>query len=270
MITRPIERLIAYTRSVSRGGREPLPTLGGGEMGQLAMAFEEMRLALEGKHYIENYVQTLTHEMKSPIAAIQGAVELLRETMPAERRERFHGNIESETRRMQRLIERLLLLAAIENRPTLQECTMIDLLPLVAQTAQTLGTASLVRGVAIQVEGEGPAFLQGETILVEQAISNLLHNALEFSPRGSSIQAKVSHTKDSVQLTVEDQGPGIPDYALPRIFERFYSLNRPDTGKKSTGLGLSLVREIMLLHGGRVLLENRRGGGASATLLFPS
>jgi two-component system sensor histidine kinase CreC len=270
MITRPIERLIAYTRSVSRGGREPLPTLGGGEMGQLAMAFEEMRLALEGKHYIENYVQTLTHEMKSPIAAIQGAVELLRETMPAERRERFHGNIESETRRMQRLIERLLLLAAIENRPTLQECTMIDLLPLVAQTAQTLGTASLVRGVAIQVEGEGPAFLQGETILVEQAISNLLHNALEFSPRGSSIQAKVSHTRDSVQLTVEDQGPGIPDYALPRIFERFYSLNRPDTGKKSTGLGLSLVREIMLLHGGRVLFENRRGGGASATLLFPS
>jgi two-component system, OmpR family, sensor histidine kinase CreC len=270
MITRPIERLIAYTRSVSRGGREPLPMLGGGEMGQLGMAFEEMRSALEGKHYIENYVQTLTHEMKSPIAAIQGAVELLRETMPAERRERFHSNIESETRRMQRLIERLLLLAAIENRPTLQARTMIDLLALVEQTAQTLGTISMFRGVAIQVRGEAPALLQGETMLVEQAVSNLLHNALEFSPQGSCIQATVGRTGDSIQLTVEDQGPGIPDYALPRIFERFYSLNRPDTGKKSSGLGLSLVREIMLLHGGSVLLENRRGGGRERRFFFPS
>ncbi len=267
MIIGPIERLIDYTRAISRGERVPMPELSG-EMGQLARAFEEMRLALEGRQYIENYVQTLTHEMKSPIAAIQGAVELLDEAMPDERRERFHANIANETGRMQRLIDRLLLLSAIENRPTLEKGSRIDLFALTHQLAASFDTLCLARQVEIVISGT-EAMVQGETILVEQAISNLLHNALEFSPPGARIHVTIDNSGEGISLRVDDQGPGIPEFALSRIFERFYSLKRPDTNKKSSGLGLSLVREIMLLHSGSVTLGNRPEGGACARLFFP-
>jgi two-component system sensor histidine kinase CreC len=268
MVTRPITRLTAYARSVSRGERQPMPKLGGGEAGMLGRAFAEMLTALEGKQYVENYIQTLTHEMKSPIASIQGAVELLHEDMPEDRRGQFLGNIEKEARRMHRLIERLLLLASIENRKALQHREKVDLLRLANITADSLATIASTRGVEIAVGGS-PATIDCEPFLVEQAIANILQNALEFSGRNALITATVSRSGDTARLTVEDSGPGIPDYALPRIFDRFYSLKRPDSGRKSSGLGLSLVREAMLLHGGTVAVENLPAGGTRATLAFP-
>jgi two-component system, OmpR family, sensor histidine kinase CreC len=270
MVIRPIERLIAYVKSVSQGRREPFPKLDGGEVGQLGRAFEEMRSALEGKHYVENYVQTLTHEMKSPLAAIQGAVELLREKMPIERRGRFLTNIESEVKRMQHVIERLLLLSSIENRKTLQEIEVIDLLTIVKKAAKAFDSICMAKDIDLRVAGDSPAIVHGESFLIELAVTNILQNALDFSPRGGTVSVGIVCAENTVRLTVEDQGPGVPDYALPRIFERFYSLNRPDTGKKSSGLGLSVVREAMILHNGSSSLENLPGGGAVATLIFPS
>jgi two-component system, OmpR family, sensor histidine kinase CreC len=270
MIIRPIERLITYVKSVSQGRREPFPKLDGGEVGQLGKAFEEMRSALEGKQYVENYVQTLTHEMKSPLAAIQGAVELLKEKMPIERRERFLINIESEVKRMQHVIERLLLLSSIENRKTLQEIEAIDLFTIVKKAVQASDSICMARDIDFLVTGDAPAVVYGETFLIELAVANIIQNALDFSPRGSTLTAGIVCTGNTVRLSVEDQGPGIPDYAIPRVFERFYSLNRPDTGKKSSGLGLSVVREAMILHGGSASLENLPDGGAVATLIFPS
>ena len=269
-ITRPIERLTLYAREVGLGRRQPLPRLGGGEIGELGKSFEEMRLALEGKQYVENYVQTLTHEMKSPIAAIQGAAELLQEEMPAERREQFLANIATEANRMQHLIERLLLLSSIEARQSLREIKEIDLSELTSKVAASLAPACMAKGISIGIEGDRHVTVRGEHFLIEQAVMNLLQNALDFSPTGSIIRTTIDRGEQRFRLIVEDQGPGIPDYALPRVFERFYSLNRPDTGKKSSGLGLSLVQEAMSLHGGNALLENLANGGTRATLLFPA
>lgn len=269
MITRPIERLIAYTKAVSRGERTPVPRLGDGELGQLGQAFEEMRAALEGKRYIEQYIQTLTHEMKSPLAAIQGAVELLREPMPPEQHARFCENIGSESKRMQRLIERLLLLASIERTPALRQPEPMELTDLVRRAMAALTALGQTKEVRMTLAGAASASVRGDALLLETAVLNLLQNALDFAPRGSTIEVAIQTGADGAKLTVTDQGPGIPAYALERVFERFYSLNRPDTGKKSTGLGLSLVREIMALHGGEVRLENRADGGVLATLIFP-
>jgi two-component system sensor histidine kinase CreC len=269
LVTRPIEQLIGYVRAVGGGQRASLPSLAGDEIGQLGRAFEDMRVALEGKQYVENYVQTLTHEMKSPLAAIRGAAELLGEDMPNEQRVKFLDNIQGETGRLQQLIEKLLLLTAIENRRELQKVETISLPALVNQSSASFAPLCQARYVTIVVEGDREASVRCEVYLVEQAVTNLLHNAVEFSPRGGTIKAVVEREAGTVRLTVTDQGPGIPEYGLPRVFERFYSLKRPDTGQKSTGLGLSLVRETMLLHGGEATLENIAGGGAMATLVFP-
>jgi two-component system sensor histidine kinase CreC len=98
---------------------------------------------------------------------------------------------------------------------------------------------------------------------------NLLQNALEFSPTGGVVTFSARLEPYRVVWRVDDVGPGVPDYALPRVFERFYSLPRPGSTRKSTGLGLALVREIAHLHRGEARLENRSGGGARATFAIP-
>lgn len=112
-------------------------------------------------------------------------------------------------------------------------------------------------------------YVLGDEFLLRQALINLLENAIAFSPQGSTIQLRAQVLKEQVQLVVEDRGSGVPDYALERVFERFYSLARPQTGQRSSGLGLPFVREVARLHGGEATLGNREGGGAIATLRLP-
>jgi two-component system sensor histidine kinase CreC len=120
-LTQPINRLTAYARRIKSGERPPFPQLGSSEIGAMGRAFEEMQEALEGKRYVETYIQHLTHEIKSPISAIQGAAELLQEPMDDEQRHRFLGNIEREAHRMQAVVERMLELAALEKSENIDE-----------------------------------------------------------------------------------------------------------------------------------------------------
>ena len=125
-----------------------------------------------------------------------------------------------------------------------------------------------LRGLSLQVEVPESAFIHGEAFLLEQALRNLLDNALEFSPAGGTIH--ISEKTEGVNhiIRVQDSGPGIPDYALSKIFDPFYSLPRPDTQKKSTGLGLSFVRQVAELHGGSIAVGNVEGG-CEARLTLP-
>lgn len=267
-VTRPIARLTAYARAVRDGRRVPLPQLGRSEVGVLGAAFEDMKDALEGKEYVERYVQTLTHEIKGPLTAIRGAVELLQEEMPPEQRARFLGNVRTETGRIQQIIDRLLLLASLEGRKGVRDVEEIDLARLVAEAAGALETAAAAKRLSVTVDAARPVMMRGERFLVRHAVANLLQNAVDFSPPGGEIG--VSCTADARQavVSVANEGPGVPEYALPRVFERFYSLPRPDTGKKSSGLGLPFVQEVAELHGGSARLENRPGEGVRATLVL--
>lgn len=271
MLLHPIQRLTQYAQAVRDGKRATLPTLGGSEISTLGQAFEEMRDALEGKQYIERYVQTLTHEIKSPLAAIQGAAELLQEAMPPARREQFLQNIVGETQRIQTVVEKLLLLASLENRKAIQDVGTVDLVEIVQDAKERLAPLLTTKHITLDVndDNNAPRF-RGERFLVQQAVINLLHNAVEFTPpSGGGIRVRVRQVEAAVELVVQDHGPGIPTFACDRVFERFYSLPRPDTGKKSSGLGLSLVYEVAALHGGSIHLTNAPEGGAVARLTFP-
>jgi two-component system, OmpR family, sensor histidine kinase CreC len=104
---------------------------------------------------------------------------------------------------------------------------------------------------------------------LRRAVSNLLDNAVDFSPNASEVRIVLERKRRSARISVHDQGPGIPDYAQDKVFEKFYSLARPHSAKKSTGLGLAFVREIASLHHGRIELGNAPEGGAVATLSLP-
>jgi len=271
--SRPIRQLTTYAHRVARGERVAPPSGGTAEVATLTRAFEEMRDAIDGRSYVQNYVETLTHEMKSPVAAIRGAAELLREeSMPTGDRQKFLGNIQAEAGRIQTIIDRLLGLSAIESRKALEHPEPVSIAELAETVRGQLQPGADARGVRIQMEADSQLTVTGEYFLLEIAVANLLQNAIDFSPAGSCIQIRVARVSDApwVELRIVDEGPGIPDYALPRLFERFYSLSRPDTRRKSSGLGLCFVREAVELHRGSVSVGNRTDGqGGCATIRLP-
>ena len=260
-------KLMDYIGAVEAGRKVALPALGNSEIGILGRALDAMRTRLEGKEYVEQLMHTLTHELKSPIAAIQASAELLQEDMPADERERFLGNILEQNARQRQLIDKLLALVRVEKQQRLDQPERIALAPLLAQVAQDAAAGLAARGVALEVQAID-AVVAGDALLLRQALGNLLDNAIGFAPPGSRIDLQAQREGQGIVISVRDRGEGIPAYAQERVFERFYSLPRPDAGK-STGLGLPFVREVALLHGGTVTVANHADGGAVARLCLP-
>ena len=265
-VTRPIRRLTEYTRALRDGSRQALPDLGSSDIGMLGRSFEELRDALEGKKYVEQYVQTLTHELKSPLSAIKGAAELMDEEMPPERRARFLENIRTETQRIHRLVDRLLELSALESRKGLHNPEAIDLVALMREILAAAEPQAQTRSIQITMDVDRPLPVSGEKFLIRLALSNLVQNALEFTPAGGEIAVVVRQR----EVCITDSGPGVPDYAGDRVFTRFYSLSRPDSGKKSSGLGLSIAKQVAALHGADISLKKYWQGSSSVIALSRS
>jgi len=269
LISKPLTRLGEYVRRLRVDGSARLPKLGAREIRELGKEFASLWEELRGKKYIEEYVQALTHELKSPLTSIRGSSELLMEEMPDEQRRTFQRNIVRESRRMEEIIGRMMELSALENRRELRDVEDVALESLVEEVALSLAPRLEARGVAITREMEPGLSVKGERFLLYHALANLLENATRFAPEGSAVTVKARREEHSVHIYVIDEGPGIPDYAVEKVFDRFYSLPDPSTGRKSTGLGLPFVREAAALHGGTVSLANRAGGGAEAVLIIP-
>lgn len=269
--TKPLEDLTQHALAVSRGERSLPPHMPGHQMKTLATALEDMRDALEGREYVESYVQSLTHELKSPVAAILGASEILQDgDVPEEKRARFLGNIRAEAGRLRDLLERLLHLAALEKQKTLLKREPVNLGEVIGRAWDHLAVLAQARRVQMESQIDADLVVEGDSWLIELAVSNLLQNALDFSPSGGLLSVKAYRFEKRGVIEIEDQGPGVPDYARERVFERFYSLPRPDTGKKSTGLGLCFVKEAATLHGGSIeLMPGDAGKGTKAVLVLP-
>ena len=267
----PIGKITEYARAIERGERPAKPKIGiGREVNTLAHALDSMRDALEGRRYAERYIQTLTHEMKSPLAAIQGAAELLDEEMSIHDRKRFLENIRAETARSERLINRLLELSAIEGRASLEIVDDIDFHAIVARAVDQARPLAEIAGVELDLEIADSAIpMRGDAFILRAAVTNLLENAIDFSSHGGNIEIAVKASERNIVLSIRDHGPGVPEYAREKIFERFFSLRHHTSKRKGTGLGLTLVRETAELHGGSIILKPADGGGTVAELTLP-
>lgn len=266
-LSQSLRKLMVYIAAVEEGRKAPLPALGNNEIGTLGRALEAMRNKLEGKEYVEELMHTMAHELKSPIAAIQGSAELMQEEMPAEQRRHFLGNILNQNARQKQLIDKLLALIRVEKQQHLLAPSPVSLRELAAQVQGDCASRLASRGVSLEVH-VADIEIPGDALLLRQALDNLVDNAIDFSPAGAAIELRSEARGQRVALTVSDRGAGIPPFALERLFERFYSLPRPD-GARSTGLGLPFVHEAAALHGGAVRVSNREGGGAVAVMELP-
>lgn len=268
-LTRPIQMLINYSQLVTQGKNSRPPKLYSKEFNKLGQSLDEMRISLEGKKSVESFVQHLTHELKSPLTAIQASAELLKEDIPKDKKDLFISNIEKEALRTNKQLKDILVIASLESRSTLknEESILLEevfndsknsFLSLFAK--KELEIKIVVRPKKLRILAEYSLFLQ--------MMNGLLFNAIEFSPVGGRIMIEAFEEGRKVLIFIRDQGPGIPDFSKNRIFEKFYSLERPSTGKKSTGLGLSFVKEVVELHSGKIHLTESYGPMNGANFLI--
>jgi two-component system sensor histidine kinase CreC len=268
-ITRPIQRMTAYAKAVHAGQRVAFPPLDRTEIGAMGRALRKMQAALEGKAYVERYVQQLTHEIKSPLSAIRGAAELLEEEVPAPQRKTFLNNIRTEANRIRTIVDHMLTLAALENKQALPAAEPVPVDELVEEVIRSKTPILLFGEIAVSTGIEKHIRVRGDRFWLHQAVSNLVQNAIDFSPRGGTLTLVAHIDQGNVRLSVENSGDPIPDYALEKVFDKFYSLKRPGSGRKSTGLGLNLVKQVALLHNGTIELHNTSPGGVRAVLTLP-
>jgi two-component system sensor histidine kinase CreC len=249
-----IRKLRHYANAVGQGAKPAVPQIPG-ELGELAMAVDAMRRKLEGHEYIEGYVRALSHELKSPLAAIRGAGELLQDELPENARREFALQVLDQTGRLQALVDRMLELTKLEQRHaelSRERLVWVEFLkPLAA-----VGLAGRAQHTVVTRIDPDHAGVEAEPGLLGLALSNLLENARAFAPAGSVITIEAGEG----MVAIQDQGVGVADYALPRLGERFFSTVRPDGLSKGSGLGLAIVRQIMLLHGGRMEVRNTHPG----------
>ncbi len=268
--TRKINALRDYANKVAKGEKVVPPTSSNDELTELAKAMQTMRSELDGKQYVQENVQHLTHELKSPITAIQGAAELISPNMQPADQAHFLAQIKTQSSRMQTIIQNMLGLASLEHQQQLNQVSNVNLHDLInTQISHLHEKANALKATWI-LDCRADALIQADSFLFGQAIVNLLENALDFSPPNSQITITVAEENQQISIQIKDQGTGIPDYAIDKIFDKFYSLPRPHFSKtpnqKSTGLGLNFVQEVAKLHGGNVTLKNHADGGAIAML----
>lgn len=268
-VSRPLQALADYANSISRDERVTLPKLGDNEIGRVGEAMEAMRQALEDKQYVERYVQTLTHEIKSPLTAIQAAAELLARDLPEESREQFANTILRETDRLNQFSSQLLELAALEKRRHIENPVEIILAEIIEDIIDSNRLTCEQRELNISFQPQDQCHVTGDRFLILQAVDNLMRNAMDFSPQHGTITLRLQRDDGDITIDVIDEGPGIPDYVGERIFERFYSLPRPHSGRKSTGIGLTFAREVAELHGGTLSLQGLHPG-TRARLTLPA
>jgi len=292
-ISRNIRRVEKYTRELFKGEDVSIPNVNV-QFNKLAVAIELARSEVELKDDVEEYIDTLAHELRTPITGIRLTAEnlltpmgienyLLEEkddkkskvlTKEIKKRREFIRSILDSNKQMDSLVSRLLALSRIERRDTLTETEKLKILPIIENVLKVYGTHNRLivsKNITINLDGvDKKSTVFAEKILLEQALGNILKNALDFSPKGGTITIKASESNTAVSIVVLDEGPGIPPHVSSKLFTRFFSVARPDTGRRGTGLGLRFVRKIMQLHGGEITIKNRLlQVGTEAKLRFP-
>jgi len=238
-----------------------------------AMADESERIVAElrqEERRKSRFVSDVSHELRTPLTAIRGAAETLIDgDVPEEEARQFLATIVREADRLARLANDLLTLQRIEGATGELPLRRLALTEVAAQAVEALSPLTDGREVTVTVEGEAPPVL-GDTDRLQQVVANLVDNASRMTEAGGTVLVRVGQQGDRATLEVLDEGPGIPEEALPHLFERFYRAQRSrDRSSGGAGLGLAIVAAIVRSHAGTIEAANRPEGGSVFTIRLP-
>lgn len=272
-IARPMRKLSESALAVKRNIAEAknLPTFPDhkDEIGQMASAFRDMTLALYKRVQLsEKFAADVAHELKNPVAAVRGSAESLSFVQNEADRQELLANIQTDLKRLNKLIDDIWSFSRLDSDLSLHEPEPIDVGEMATGIASAFsdmrGTEANPRPVSVDLartshDQEMLFLISGHESRVGQMMTNLVDNALSFSPPRGHVWVRVRPVGETIEIVVEDEGPGVPEDRLEKIFERFYT-DRPDSEAiqgKNSGLGLSITREIVEAHAGRIWAENR-------------
>lgn len=273
-IVAPLRRLRLEARSIlDRTGRLKKRFSGSNrpdEIGELSRALERLTRRLDSHlRFIETFASDVAHEFKNPLASIRTASEMLAEVEEPEERARFHGMVTREIVRLEKLLSGVREVTILDAEIAREPFTLVSLPEVLAQSVEGVRMRCGSR-IAVELDSAGDALVRGSAERLAQAFDNVLDNAASFTPDGGTV--RVSARRDGANHVVrcEDEGPGIPESHIGRVFDRFFSYRPTEAKTGHTGLGLSIVKTIVDAHGGSVAAANCEGGGAVFEIALPA
>ena len=268
--TAPVE--VEIDRDLRRQAVANVVPVRGDEGGGAVLVLHDITDLRHADQVRRDFVANVSHELRTPLTAIRGYVEALADgpASPADSR-KFIEIIARHAERMERLVHDLLRLARLDSGQETAQRSVVAIAPLVSLVVQDLQPLLTRRRIDVSVEtGPDAAHVLADSDKLQDALRNLLENAANYAPEGSRVDVISERCDRWVDLHVADRGPGVPEADLPRIFERFYRVDRSrsrDPG--GTGLGLSIVKHLVEVQGGTVRAGHRAGGGALFTMRLP-
>ncbi len=276
-IAEPVRRLAAAAERVRRGikARQEIPDFSGraDEIGELSGALREMTQALYRRmDAIESFAADVAHELKNPLTSLRSAVEILPRVQADEKRQRLLDVIQHDVKRLDRLISDISDASRLDAELARADAEPVDMERLLKTVVDAANQIAREDGIVIHLDVAGELqrprksyFVLGHDSRLGQVITNLIDNARSFSPKQGNVRLALrlrpldveAGSAKALEILVDDDGPGIPDHAFERIFERFYT-DRPGDGfGQNSGLGLSISRQIIEAHGGSIKASNR-------------
>ena len=219
-----------------------------------------------------DFVANVSHELKTPIGALNLLAEAVEEAKDdPDAVTRFAGRMQSESLRLTRLVQQIIELSRLQNDAVSEEAAIVKVEELVAEATEHSATEAERKGIEIATAIEPELFVHGDRGQLYAAVSNLVENAVTYSPEESRVAVMAELSDDDVRITVADHGIGIPGDEIDRIFERFYRVD-PARARNTggTGLGLSIVKHVAASNGGSVEVWSEPGSGSTFTLVLPS
>lgn len=219
-----------------------------------------------------DFVANVSHELKTPV----GGIALLAEAVLDARDDpeavsRFAARIQVESTRLTRLVKEIVDLSRLQTADTLHEPELVDIALVVAEAVDRVRVAAEARQIALEPVADERAFVFGDADLVATAVANLVSNAVNYSEPGTRVAVAARRVGDTVEITVSDQGQGIPATEQDRIFERFYRVDAARSRSTGgTGLGLAIVKHVCATHGGDVSVWSEEGHGSTFTMRLPA
>lgn len=280
-IVGPIRRLSSAADRVRRGIRirEEIPDFAdrSDEIGDLSRALRDMTRALYDRiEAIESFAADVAHELKNPLTSLRSAVETWPLAKTDESRARLVEVIQHDVKRLDRLISDISNASRLDAEMARIDVTPVDLVQLCETVIDVANGVSSPHAVTVRLINDSANIdrkalrVLGQDTRLGQVLTNLIENAKSFSPEGGEVRVALTRIGAEVEISVEDHGPGIPEHALEKIFQRFYT-DRPNQGfGQNSGLGLSISRQIIIAHRGRIWAENRVSGGAKFVIRLPA
>ncbi|MBS3786843.1 HAMP domain-containing histidine kinase [Candidatus Bipolaricaulota bacterium] len=270
-ILKPIRELTKATKKMQRGDLDQrVDATSGGEIGKLGESFNELARRLkEQKTLREEMVSDVAHELRNPLSNIQGYLEGLKEGMIDPTKQVFE-TLHQQSLVLKRLVNDLRDVNRARAGKLNLDKKLVVLEDIISREIKALEAKAEEDGVELNQNLNGPNLLKADQARISQVIRNLLENATTHTPKGGEIKIKTRSKSGEVITTVTDDGPGIPEKDLPYVFDRFYRVDKSRSrGTGGTGLGLTIAKEIVESHGGKITAKSIEGEGSTFKFTLP-